>query len=149
MGERCVKSDENKKLLYIDANNLHGWAMSQYLPYDGIIFVDNVNLEDILDTSDDSDVGYSVEVHLKYPDGIKQKSKNISFCPKYKFLPQDKFTDYMKKMKQDSHTKCKKLICDWTDTKKYLVHYRLLKFYVRHGMSVENVHEVVSLKQSK
>ena len=27
-----IQSDENTKLLYIDANNLYGWAMSQYLP---------------------------------------------------------------------------------------------------------------------
>ena len=52
-------------------------------------------------------------------------------------------------MKQDSHTKCKKLICDWTVKKKYLVHYCMLKFYVRHGMNVEKVHEVISFKQSK
>ena len=28
MGERYVKSDDNKKLLYIDANNLYGHSMS-------------------------------------------------------------------------------------------------------------------------
>ena len=32
MRDRYVKSDENKKILYIDANNLYGWAMSQPLP---------------------------------------------------------------------------------------------------------------------
>ena len=32
MGPRYIESDENTKLLYIDANNLYGWAMSQYLP---------------------------------------------------------------------------------------------------------------------
>ena len=32
MGDRHVQSDENKQILYIDANNLNGWAMSQYLP---------------------------------------------------------------------------------------------------------------------
>ena len=32
MGNRHVQSDENKQTLYIDANNLYGWAMSQYLP---------------------------------------------------------------------------------------------------------------------
>ena len=32
MGDRYVKSDENKTDLYGDANNLHGWAMSDYLP---------------------------------------------------------------------------------------------------------------------
>ena len=26
-------SEENKFIMYLDANNLYGWAMSQYLPY--------------------------------------------------------------------------------------------------------------------
>ena len=149
MGDRYVKSDENKKTLYIDANNLYGWAMSQYLPYDDIKFDGDVKLEDILDTPDDSEVGYFVEVDLKYPEEIREKTKNFPFCPDNKFSPQDKFTEYMKKMKQDSYAKCKKLICDWTDKKKYVIHYRMLKFYVRHGMIVEKVHEVISFKQSK
>ena len=122
--------------------------MCQYLPCDEIKFV-KVSLEDILNTADDSEVGYFLEVDLKYPDEIKKKSKNFPLCPENKFSPQDKFYDYMKKMKQDSHTKCKKLICDWTDKKKYLIHYRMLKFYVRHGMIVEKVQEVISFRQSK
>ena len=32
MGPGYIESDENTKLLYIDANNLYGWAMSQNLP---------------------------------------------------------------------------------------------------------------------
>ena len=32
MGPRYIESDENTKLLYIDANYLYGRAMSQYLP---------------------------------------------------------------------------------------------------------------------
>ena len=32
MGPRYIESDEDTKLLNIDANNLYGWAMSQYLP---------------------------------------------------------------------------------------------------------------------
>ena len=43
----------------------------------------------------------------------------------------------------------KKLVCDWTDKKKYLIHYRMLKIYVRHGMIVEKIHEIISFKQSK
>ena len=31
MGDRYVKSDENKKILYKDAINFYGWAMSEYL----------------------------------------------------------------------------------------------------------------------
>ena len=68
MGDRYVKSDKNKKILYIDANNLYGHSMSEPLPYDEIKFDNTVKLEDILNTRDDSDIGYFVEVDLKYPD---------------------------------------------------------------------------------
>ena len=43
----------------------------------------------------------------------------------------------------------KKLICDWTVKKKYLIHYRALKFHIRHGMVIDKVYEVISFKQSK
>ena len=36
MGDRYVRSDENKKILYGDANSLNGHSMSQPLPYDEI-----------------------------------------------------------------------------------------------------------------
>ena len=80
MGDRYVKSDKNKEILYIDSNNLYGWAMSESLPYDKIKLDNNINLEDILNTPDDSDIGYFVEVDLKYPDNIKQKNKKFSIC---------------------------------------------------------------------
>ena len=67
MGDRYIKSDVNKKILYIDANNSYGHSMSEPLPYDEIKFDNEVNLEDILNTPDDSDIGYFVEVNLKYP----------------------------------------------------------------------------------
>ena len=36
MGDRYVKSDENKKIIYIVATNLYGHSMSLILPYDEI-----------------------------------------------------------------------------------------------------------------
>ena len=77
MGDRYVKSDENKKIIYADANNLYGHFMSQSLPYDEIKFDTNVKLEDILNTPDDSDIGYFIEVDLNYPDNIKEKKFSI------------------------------------------------------------------------
>ena len=35
-GDRYVKSDENKKILYMDATNLYGNSMIPPLPYDEI-----------------------------------------------------------------------------------------------------------------
>ena len=36
MGDRYVVSDDIKKILYVDANYLYGWAMSQMLPHNEI-----------------------------------------------------------------------------------------------------------------
>ena len=55
----------------------------------------------------------------------------------------------MNKIKPKNYTKSIELICDWTDKKKNLINYRKLKFYVRHGMIVEKVHEIISFKRSK
>ena len=46
------------------------------------------------------------------------------------------------------YTQTKELICDWSDMKNDLIHYTMLKFYVRHGMEVKTVHTVISYKQS-
>ena len=89
MGDRYIKSDENKKILYIDAKNLYGHSMSEPLPYDEIKFDKKVNLEDILNTPDDSDIGYFIEADLIYPDNIKEKTKNFPFAPVNKKINPD------------------------------------------------------------
>ena len=149
MGDRYIKSDENKKILYIDANNLYGLSMSEPLPYDEIKFDNDVKLEDILNTPDDSDKRYFVEVDLKYPDSIKEKTKNFPFAPVNKKIDPENFSDYMKEILPDTFTQNKKLICDFSDKKNYLIHYRMLKFYIRHGMIVDKIHEIISFKQTK
>ena len=55
----------------------------------------------------------------------------------------------MKEIQAKNYIKSIKLICDWTDKKNYLIHNRMLKFYVRLGMVVEKFHETISFKQSK
>ena len=149
MGDRYVKSTDYKKILYVDANNLFGNSMCQLLPYDEIKFDKNVKLENILNTPVDSNIGYFIEVDLKYSDNIKEKTNHFPFAPVNKKINPEDFSDYLKTIKPDTHTQTKKLTCDWTDKKNYLVHYRMLKFYVRHGMVVEKIHEVISFKQSK
>ena len=84
MGDRYIQSDDNKKKFYIDANILYGWAMSEYLPYDEIKIDNIIELEDILNTPDDSDIGYFVEIDLIYPNNIKEKTKNFPFAPENK-----------------------------------------------------------------
>ena len=57
MSDRYVKSNDDKKILYADANNLYGHSVSQPLAFDEIKFDKNVKLEDILNTHDASDIG--------------------------------------------------------------------------------------------
>ena len=149
MGDRYIESDKNKKIFYIDANNLYGHSMSHYLPYDEIKFDNNVNLEDILNTPDDNVIAYFIEVDLKYPDTIKKKTKIFLFAPMNKKINPDNFNDHMKEIKPDTYIQSSKLICEWSDKKNYLIHYRMLKFYIRHGMMVDEVHNIISFKQSK
>ena len=112
MGDRYIKSDKNKKVLYLDANYLYGHSMSEPLPYDEIKFDNNVNLEDILNTPDDSDLGYFIEADSIYPDNIKEKTKNFPFAPVNKKINPDIYNDYMKEIKTDTFIQTIKLICD-------------------------------------
>ena len=131
MGDRYVKSHDNKKTLYSDAKNLYSHSMSQALLYDEIKFEKNVKLEDIIYTPDGSDIGYFIEVDLSDPENI-----NENFFPtcswKQKFFP-DKLNTYTNKNKPTTHTQTKNLLCDWTDKKIFLIHYRMLKIFVREG----------------
>ena len=120
--------------------------MSQMLPYDEIEMRHGhpdlciKKLEGLLNTPDDADFGYFREVDLKYLDKKEEKTKNFPFCPENKKCNKDDFSDYMNEKKPDTYTKTKNLVCDWTDKKKYLIHYRMLKYYVGHGMVVEKIH---------
>ena len=49
------------------------------------------------------------------------------------------------KKKQDTYTKFR----DRTNKKKFLILYRVLKFYTRHAMIVEKSYELISFKQRK
>ena len=149
MSDRYVKTDENKKILYIDATNLYGHSMSQMLPYYETKFEKNICLEEILNTPDDNEIGYFIEVDLKYPDNIKEKTKNFPCCPENKKINPNKYHDFMNNIKPKNYTKLEKLICDWSAKKKYLIHYRTLKFYVRHALVIEKIHENISFEQSK
>ena len=59
-----------KFIIYWDMNNLNGWAMSGYLPYDGFKWLKNVDGFDVSSVSEKSPVGYILEVDLEYPDEL-------------------------------------------------------------------------------
>ena len=153
MGSRHVKADENSKLLYVDANNLYGWAMMEYLPEKDFKKYEpdfKVTKEWIMSIPDDAETGYFLEVDLEYPDKIKPQSINFPFCPESLFIPNEDLSYYQKSiLGTEKRTKVEKLILTQKDKLKYIVHYRCLKFYLDRGMILKNVHSIISFTQRK
>ena len=106
-------------------------------------------MKDTLISPDDSDVGYSIQSDLSYPDIMKEKTRNYPFSPGKNISPQDKFTDSLRKWKPNTYTRNRKLICDWTDKKNILIHFRMLNFWRRPGMVLDKTHEMIYFKQNK
>ena len=100
--------DENKEIyiLYLDANNLYGWAMSQKLPVNGFKFVKNVSKieEDFIKNYDeDSDKGYILEVDVEYPKNLHDLHSDLPFLPERLKI-----------------NKCNKVVCNLYDKKTML-----------------------------
>ena len=57
-------------LTYLDMNNLHSWALSEYIPYEGFKWLKNVDGFDVMPISEKRPIGYFLEVDLKYPDEL-------------------------------------------------------------------------------
>ena len=156
MGDRHVQSDEKKQILYIDANNLYRWAMSQYLPTGEfeILPLDPCNyileqlVEDLLQIPDDNEYGFFIECDLEYPVEIKEKTKNFPFCPYQTKADPNIFSGYMNNVNQPNYKPTPKLMCDVTNKSKYMIHYRMFKFYLNQGMKVTKIHTIYRFKQS-
>ena len=62
---------DSSYLTYLDANNLHGWGMSQKLPVNGFMLYDDYlsdfNEEFIKNYDEKSDEEYFLEVDIEYP----------------------------------------------------------------------------------
>ena len=155
MGNRHVQSDEHKQILYIDANNLYGWAMSQYLPtgeFEKLQLPENYSqdqlVEDLLQIPDDNEFGYFIECDLEYPAETKEKTKNFPFCPYQTKADPNLFSGYMNNVNQPNYKPTPKLMCDVTNKSKYMTHYRMFKFYLNQGMKVTKIHTIYRFKQS-
>ena len=74
-------SKPNNHLMYLDANNLYGWAMSQPLPTGGFQWLTNAEILQLdIDTVPDS-IGYFLEVDLEYPSGLHDLHADYPLAP--------------------------------------------------------------------
>ncbi|GFW57237.1 uncharacterized protein TNCV_541522 [Trichonephila clavipes] len=111
--------DEIKYLMYLDANNLYDYAMSKYLPLKDFVWSDNnLNEQDILSLSDESVVGYTLEVDLEYPSDLHDKHSDFPLAPENKPPP---------------NCKEPRLLTTLEPKTKYVFHYSNLKLYLKLG----------------
>ena len=127
------KNKESLYIQYLDANNLYGLAMFQKLPVNGFKWIKDVTEIDekfIKNYNEDNEKGYILEVDVKYPRKLHDLHSDLPFLPK--------------RMKID---KCKKLVCNLRNKKKYVVHIRSLKQALNHGLKLKKVHRIIEFNQ--
>ena len=74
-------------LLYLDANNLYGWAMSQKLPINVFKWVEDLsefNESFIKNYAENRDRGYFLEVDVEYPKNLFNSHKDLPFLAEKK-----------------------------------------------------------------
>ena len=94
--------------------------MSQKLPVYGFKWINDVTRIDeqfIQNYDEDSDKEYIIEVEVTYPKKLHDLHSDLPFLPE--------------RMNID---KCKKLVCNLRNKKKYVVHIRSLKQAPNHGL---------------
>ena len=149
MGNRYVKRGKSK-ILFEDLNNLYGWSMSQYLPTGGFheIKVTRSSLKTILRVPDNYEHGFLIECDLEYPNSIHEKTKYFPLLLEKETVKVEDFSPYMTTNKPEKYKPTEKLVMDQTNKQRCFLHYRDLKFFIRHGIRIVKVHTVYKFKQS-
>ena len=137
----------SKFLTYLDMNNLHGWAMSRYLPYGGFKWLKNVD-NVVNSISKKSSIGYILEVDLEYPDELHILHNDYRLAPEKLAIAYDMLSDYCKKIADEYEIKVvdvKKLIPNLGNKTNYVLHYRNLQLYLSLRMKLTKIHKVLNL----
>ena len=141
-------NEESSYIQYLDAYNLYGWAMSKKLPVNGFKWIDNnetaeasslersakhvINEDFIKNYDENNDKGYIFEMDVKYPKKLYKLHSNLPFLSE--------------RMKVN---KCKKLVCNLFNKKKYVTHINTLKQALTHGLKLKKIHRVIEFNQKE
>lgn len=153
--ESYDKSKPNSFLCYYDANNLYGLAMSKPLPHSNFKWVNDLTTKQVEDLctqwSDESSVGYTLEVDLHYPVHLHDIHSDYPLCPNHSCISEEEISPYSKDALDISGCKFnkgnRKLVCDLKDKTKYVVHIAALKLYLSLGLQLKKVHRAIRFTQ--
>ena len=130
MGDRFDPKSESSYLQCPDANNLHGWAMSQPLATGGFKWVD-VNPNEISELATQTDKGYLLEVDVSYPKELHNPHNDLPFmCERMEI------------------NGVEKLLPNLRDKKNYVIHIQALNQALQHGLRLDGIHRVIEFDQS-
>ena len=121
----------SKYIMCLDANNLYGWAMSQYLPTGNFRWMTDkeISIKDLAKYKENGKKGLILEVDLEYSLELHNDYKTAE---KYNI----------------SIGLVRKLIPMLKDKKEYVLHYRNLQLYMDLGLKIKKVHRVLEFNQS-
>ena len=143
----------SKYIMYLDANNLYGWAMSQYLPTGNFKWLSQKQIEksNLGKYTENSKKGLILEVDLEYPQELHDLHNDYPLGPEKVKVAKDMLSDYCKKIADKfniSSGLVHKLIPTLNDKEKYILHYRNLQSYLSLGLKLKKIHRVLQFDQS-
>ncbi len=144
--------EKSNYLLYIDANNLYGWAMMQHLPCGNFKWreVTEELINQIVDQSVE-DVGYILEVDLEYPSCLHDDHNDFPLAPEKIKTKYVNLSPYARYLCDKFNLKCNlnvvKLIPTLAEKKNYVLYYKNLQLYLKLGLKLSKVHNILQFDQ--
>ena len=143
----------SKYIMYLDANNLYGWAMSQYLPTGGFRWMPEkqINNLDLAKYKENSKKGLILEVDLEYPKELHNLHNDYPLAAERVRVTKDMLSEYCKKIAAKYNISTglvSKLVPTLKNKEKYVLHYRNLQLYTDLGLKVTKVHRILEYNQS-
>ena len=143
----------SKYIMYLDANNLYGWAMSQYLPTGNFKWMTDKEIKriDLGKYKADGKKGLILEVDLEYPQELHDLHNDYPLAPEKTKVSSGMLSEYCKKIADKykiSIGLVNKLIPTLRDKEGYVLHYRNLQLYLDLGLKIKKVHRVLKFDQS-
>ena len=140
----------SKYIMYLDASNLYGWAMSQYLPSGNFKWMTDKGISKIDPGKYKANgkKGLILEVDLEYPQELHDIHNDY---PEKVKVSNNMLSAYCKKIAEKYNISIglvSKLIPTLRDKKKYVLHYRNLQLYLFLGLKIKKVHRVLKFDQS-
>ena len=143
----------SKYIMYLDANNLYGWAMSQALPTGGFKWLSPKQIEKINlgKYTENSEKGMILEVDLEYPTELHNSHNDYCVAAEKFCVTKNMLSPYCKQILEKFNItigQVKKLIPTLADKQQYVLHYRNLQLYLDLGLKLKKVHRVLMFNQS-